>query len=141
MRLAEDHRAKSELTPELEAVERKAARLRQRLMSNPTSVEAVQATSSDASRMADVRAATGTSRSDLAHVMREMRRISNHVEDDLEKFDKAAGKDEPEISDVDEVVEEEEEAAVTPPSHPCPPKRPPRRNQAHGGAAKKAQES
>lgn len=83
MRITEEYRAKAELVAELEAVKREAARLRQRLMSNPKSAEADQERSVDAARMADVRAATGTARSDRAHHMREIRRIYNHVEDDL----------------------------------------------------------
>lgn len=53
----------------------------------------MQARSADATRMQDVRAVTGTARSELAHLMRGMPRISNRVLEDLVEIDKAAGKE------------------------------------------------
>lgn len=74
--------------------------------------------------MADVRAAKRTARSELEHLMREIRRISNRVADDFVEIDNASGKEGQEIVDVYDAVEEEAEAEVTPPSPPPPPKRP-----------------
>lgn len=72
--------------------------------------------------------------------MREVRRISNGVVGDLVEIKKEPGKEDPEIVDVDDVVEEEEEgeAAITPPSPLPPPKRPPYYYQTRGGVAKMA---
>lgn len=89
VRLAEKHRAKAELTPEVEAVKCEVARLSQRLTSNPTLAESVQVRSADAARMVDVRSATWMARSVLVHLIRGMRCISNRVADDWAEIDKA----------------------------------------------------
>lgn len=67
--------------------------------------------------------------------MREFRRISNCVANDLTEIDKSAGKEEEEVDDLDDV--EEEEGEVTTP-YPSPP---PHRASMRGGATKKAQKA
>lgn len=52
-----------------------------------SSAKAMQARSAGAVRMADLRAEIGTERSDLAYLMREFRRISNRISDDLAEID------------------------------------------------------